>query len=646
MLHELGLTNFKPFGVEQCAPLAPLTLIYGPNSGGKSSIIQSLMLLKQTIEGSADTMGLISRGSLVDLGSYKALIHRHEVSRDLSLRYAFDFGNRGLRFGSHVLGIPPDARISVELSYGSAKTEGSRKKDSSKLTDVRYGIDSGPSRPNLDIRLKRTDAVDKINEYFINGMNAFSWGDAAAKSNFVDYILDTERQYRSRQAEVRGPSTNEPTDLPTRKELLNAFDKCLVIMEGGIPVRLTRTDFSDHDLTLPFRSPRHRLIEGVARQFSRLFESMSYLGPLRSSPERHYIAHGGTPSSVGKRGEFTPQMLFMRKRELQERVNDWFSRFDIPYHLEVRPLEDEVTGAIIVMLLKDKRTKVSVAPSDVGFGIGQLLPILVEGLFAKDRIICVEQPEIHLHPRLQAHLADFFIATSGGTAQDKRRSRFSNQWIIETHSESLILRVQKHIRSGALSSKHVSVLYVDPSQEGSQIRQLRLDSDGEFLDPWPLRGAFRRNVRSATVSSLVYAFTLSEGAVRMLGQGSTRDARERLSLLTVLWARNGLLVTDPSQKHIEKLGRVCDSATFPQPTRKLVKDFPDYQPSSASTSKVEVSATNHSTVGWGDWTGYVGLLDRALGAFRGDQGDGYDPQCHSVPAGAFSCRVPGALRQG
>ena len=75
------------------------------------------------------------------------------------------------------------------------------------------------------------------------------------------------------------------------------------------------------------------------------------------------------------------------------------------------------------------------------------------------------------------------------------------------------------------------------------------------------------------MSSLVYAFTLSEGAVRMLGQGSTRDARERLSLLTVLWARNGLLVTDPSQKHIEKLGRVCDSATFPQPTRKLVKDF-------------------------------------------------------------------------
>ena len=233
------------------------------------------------------------------------------------------------------------------------------------------------------------------------------------------------------------------------------------------------------------RSLRNRVIEGIASEFSQLMKSISYLGPLRSYPARHYIVQGGTPSSVGKGGEFTPQMLYNREATLTKEVNRWFANFEIPYQLTVNALEDEVTGAIIVMSLKDGRTKVTVAPSDVGFGIGQLLPILVEGLVAKNRIICVEQPEIHLHPRLQGHLADFLIDTAGLKAPRDTRSPTGNQWIIETHSESLILRIQKRIRSGELKPEEVSVLYVQPSEEGSQILDLRLDDDGDFMDPWP-----------------------------------------------------------------------------------------------------------------------------------------------------------------
>jgi predicted ATPase len=73
------------------------------------------------------------------------------------------------------------------------------------------------------------------------------------------------------------------------------------------------------------------------------------------------------------------------------------------------------------MTLTDTRTRVLVSPSDVGFGIGQLLPIIVEGVIAQGRVICVEQPEIHLHPRLQAHVADFLIATAGLTPPEARK---------------------------------------------------------------------------------------------------------------------------------------------------------------------------------------------------------------------------------
>ena len=70
---------------------------------------------------------------------------------------------------------------------------------------------------------------------------------------------------------------------------------------------------------------------------------------------------------------------------------------------------NEVTGQIVTLQLKDQHSGAVVTPTDVGFGIGQLLPVLVEGLVTSEGLICVEQPEIHLHPRLQAHIADFLI---------------------------------------------------------------------------------------------------------------------------------------------------------------------------------------------------------------------------------------------
>lgn len=142
--------------------------------------------------------------------------------------------------------------------------------------------------------------------------------------------------------------------------------------------------------------------------------------------------------------------------------------------------------------MKDRRNNVVVSPLDVGFGIGQILPIIIEGLIRKQSIICVEQPEIHLHPKLQAELAEFFAETC-----DK------NLWIIETHSEALMLRIQKLIRSKKkingkiLQPKDVSILYVLPSKtsdEGAQVVQIRLDEEGDFIDFWP-EGFFEERIK-------------------------------------------------------------------------------------------------------------------------------------------------------
>ena len=115
---------------------------------------------------------------------------------------------------------------------------------------------------------------------------------------------------------------------------------------------------------------------------------------------------------------------------------------------------------------------------DVGFGIGQVMPIITEAVVSKNTTICVEQPEIHLHPKLQAHLADLFIDSVNA-------KKNNNQWIIETHSEALMLRIQKRIRQERINKSLVKVYYVISDTEGSKIIDLPLDDEGDFTELWP-----------------------------------------------------------------------------------------------------------------------------------------------------------------
>src|SRR5207244_11333114 len=86
MLREYQLTNFKAFAGPETIPIRPLTLIFGPNSSGKSSILQSLLLLKQTLEEANSSTPLLPKGKLVDLGDYHEFIHHHDVSKSFSFK--------------------------------------------------------------------------------------------------------------------------------------------------------------------------------------------------------------------------------------------------------------------------------------------------------------------------------------------------------------------------------------------------------------------------------------------------------------------------------------------------------------------------------------------------------------------------------
>jgi predicted ATPase len=144
-------------------------------------------------------------------------------------------------------------------------------------------------------------------------------------------------------------------------------------------------------------------------------------------------------------------------------------------------------GAVDELILMDLRSNTRVTHRDVGIGISQVLPVLVHAYADEGKVVAIEQPEIHLHPALQAELGDVFIESALGERK--------NTFLLETHSEHLILRILRRVREtteGKLPAgtvpirpEDVSVLFVEPTSQGSVVRHLPVTPDGDFGAPWP-----------------------------------------------------------------------------------------------------------------------------------------------------------------
>jgi predicted ATPase len=150
------------------------------------------------------------------------------------------------------------------------------------------------------------------------------------------------------------------------------------------------------------------------------------------------------------------------------------------------------------LILMDRRSNTIVSHRDVGIGVSQVLPVLVGAFAAHKQIVTIEQPEIHLHPAIQADLGDVFIQSALGDQK--------NKFIIETHSEHLLLRIMRRMRETYEKRKQddlpdvhpedVAVLFVEPVKDKSFsiVREIPLNERGELVKAWP-GGFFEEGLR-------------------------------------------------------------------------------------------------------------------------------------------------------
>lgn len=408
MLQHLTIENFKAWKKADMR-LASLTGLFGANSSGKTSILQFLLMLKQTVESPDESLVLNLNGNYVDLGTFYDIISAHDLKNELVFKIDWE----ELLFDSE----------SLELDFSCQISEFANRL---KVLNFSYNLEN--------------EGIEVANRKEIIIHDARGIERIIDDIKFVKfYDIDTEK-------------------------IINIFHSDRGSIKPSVTTKLFYTN-----------------------RFNNLFNQIHYLGPLREPPKRVYQWGGERRSLLGNRGEFVIEAILGAQERGEDIEHDgtqysldaylafWLRELGLIQDFQIAPITEGGRWYEVKVRLTAKSPYVLL--TDVGFGVSQILPVLTLCFFTpKGSILLIEQPEIHLHPRVQSGLADVFI-----DAIEKR----GVQIILESHSEHLLRRLQRRIAEGKFDNENAALYFCNKNEEGySDLQTLDLDDFGNIKN-WP-----------------------------------------------------------------------------------------------------------------------------------------------------------------
>lgn len=436
MFKCLRIKNFKGWQDTGVIRMAPLTLFFGTNSSGKSSIGQFLMLLKQTAEFS-DRKAVFYPGginSAVQLGSYQEMVFHRDSEKKISFDYQWTL-EEPLKIRDPESG---DIYTGKTLAFQAEVGLGNKDQHIPVLDHMRYDL-LEYDQSKLSISMKRK-----------SGQKA---------------------EYKV-----------EASLYPLKRNPGRAW-------HPGAPARF----YGFPDEVVAYHKNAD-FVQNLNLQHEKLFRSLFYLGPLRTKAERLYSWTGVEPASVGYAGENMVAAVLaarnnkrrislgykMHAKSFEEVIALKLKDMGLIEEFEVKAISEQRQEYEVKIRTKGSRDWVDLP--DVGFGISQVLPVLVQCFYAPPgSIIIMEQPEIHLHPSAQSALADVMIDVVNSREKGMGRNI---QLIIETHSEHFLRRLQRRIAEGKVKKESVSAYFADTAKIPAILEPLQIDLLGNILN-WP-----------------------------------------------------------------------------------------------------------------------------------------------------------------
>jgi len=412
-MKALRLVRFRGFLDSGWIEFRPLTLLFGHNSSGKSSILAAMLMLRQSLlNPDRTTPFLFTSDEGIDLGTFEDTVFEHKWH--------------------------PQEPIEIHLRIGISDPVNEWPFLEREELNVQVGI--GFDRPRRTLCLQRYRIYDTEEKT----------------------ILDLRRTTPRPEGALKVKSDFFPGRVPGHADIRwNHF----------LP------EFPESKEVHPSLVSLNR---SVGKEINERLMDLIHIGPLRTEPSRFYYFSGESAASVGERGESTYKLLAAleyqgRTQELQTGVNKWLKR--LGYSLEPKMIGKSPLIQIGVREDREEADGFQLNLVDVGFGISQVLPLLVQFYGSeRGRSILLEQPELHLHPRAQAELGDLL-----------REATALHRLVVETHSEHLLLRLRRRIaeygaglRDDSFDPDNLAVYFVERSDARSSVTPIGFDELGQL----------------------------------------------------------------------------------------------------------------------------------------------------------------------
>lgn len=434
---KISMFNFKAISSVIDYELKPITVLSGTNSSGKSSFIQLLLLLKQTIEIDSTRFQLYLKGNQFKVGNYLDLV-------------------KGKK-----------AENKIRVSFLMNKEE---------LKNSKEEIDFFNAFETFNCRVVIEFDVNKEKEFISSFSITFLLPEGTKKEQYINFF-----------------NTNDSFSIQTNT---GVFDDVLFYNSDYSIQEITYSSIypTSYSIIIDDRSERRiPKIDGIKLALNRFFKQINYIGPFRELPKDEYQAFGQR-DYVGPNGEYTAEVLeanaalpieayiitendsdtisFSKHQlALLDAVKYWIcDRFKLCK--DIFAIKNVEAYSVIV----ESSAGVQSTIKHVGFGLSQLLPIIVQGLLMpQGATLILEQPEIHLHPKIQSGLFDFLHSL---VMADKLV-------VIETHSDHLITRMRRRVaedESNSLKNK-INLTFIETFNDDVVFKSIELDEYGTGIFP-------------------------------------------------------------------------------------------------------------------------------------------------------------------
>lgn len=530
MITGIKINNIRNLDFDDYLQLAPMTILLGKNSSGKSTFLRTFPLIKQTLE-IRRSAPLLWYGNLVDFGSFEETVNK--FSNDKIIKLSFKTLNNS---NDKTFKTKKQTKSKSEIIETSIEISSSKESENDYISKIQI------LKENLKFILifnnkQELDSIE-LNETILNNINLkynFSFQELiptkfySNDSNQLFYNFFQRKTLHNKifkkileilenedEQLILKSFTNNKKKVKTEFNLFNNIDFFLendfpeefaiskyakdlgvhdktffvnqlktFLLKNNKPTNLTYEELNNlKNLLLMTDLPE--ILQNINMEIYNYFNNVFYIAPLRATAQRYYRIQGLDVEDIDPMGANLPVYFKNLSKNSQNKFSKWTEE-----NFNFKPKLTSKGGHISLVIQKGNE---EFNLADTGFGFSQVLPILLQiwskifnneeriiFLKSHDLIFLIEQPELHLHPAMQATLVDIFIkAISLG-----KKKGINIKFILETHSETIINRVGRHIIEENFKNENVEMIIFENEKDKLKIIKTNITSEG-IIEKWPL----------------------------------------------------------------------------------------------------------------------------------------------------------------